>query len=107
LLRRGRSGGDGHLFQDIENLRGLTSDSLLERRTDLPCRVLKIDDGVGLQFLYGLIRGPEVFKAAMNFVATQTEPFVISDLPGLPADHQLLFASSLVTDGLCRLSERT
>jgi hypothetical protein len=106
FLRRGRSGGDGHLFQDMEDLGGLTTDSLLERRVDLPCRVVKLDGGVGLQFLNGLIRGPEVFNAAMHFVAAQTEPFAVSDLPGLPAEHQLLFSSSLVTDGLCRLRER-
>ena len=106
LLRRGRSGGDGHLFQDIENLGDLASDSQLERRTDLPCRLVNLDDGVGLQFLNGIIRRPEAFKAAMSFVATQTEPFAVSDLPGLPTDQQLLFASSLVTDGLCRLCER-
>jgi lysine-specific demethylase/histidyl-hydroxylase NO66 len=106
LLHRGRSGGDGHLFQDIENLGDLASDSQLERRTDLPCRLVNLDGGVGLQFLNGIIRGPEAFKAAMSFVATQTEPFAVSDLPGLPTDHQLLFASSLVTDGLCRLCER-
>jgi ribosomal protein L16 Arg81 hydroxylase len=106
LLRRGRSGGDGHLFQDMENLGDLASDSQLERRTDLPCRLVDLDDGVGLQFLNEIIRGPEAFKAAMSFVATQTEPFAVSDLPGLPTDQQLLFASSLVTDGLCRLCER-
>lgn len=107
LLRRGRSGGDGHLFEDIEDLHGLTSDTLLERRTNLPCRVVKIDDGVGLQFLNRLIKGPTVFEAAMDFVAVRSEPFRVSDLPRLPADYQLLFASSLVSDGLCRLCGRT
>jgi ribosomal protein L16 Arg81 hydroxylase len=106
MLRRGRSGGDGHLFQDVEALGGLTAHSLLERRTDLPCRVVEMDDGIGLQFLNGLIKGPAAFKAAMDFLATCDEPFTPADLPGLPAEHQLVFASSLVSDGLCRLRAR-
>jgi lysine-specific demethylase/histidyl-hydroxylase NO66 len=103
LLGRGRSGGDGHLFQDMEQLGDLARDSQLERRTDVPCRLVNVDGGVGLQFLNGIIQGPAAFKAAMSFVATQTEPFAVSDLPGLSPEHQLLFAASLVTDGLCRL----
>jgi len=107
LLRRGRSGGDGHLFEDIEDLRGFTIDTLLERRTNLPCRMVKTHDGVGLRFSNGLIKGPAVFSAAMVFVASRAEPFRVSDLPGLPAKHQLVFASSLVSDGICRLCDRT
>jgi ribosomal protein L16 Arg81 hydroxylase len=104
LLRRGRSGGDGHLFEDIENLPDLTSDTVLQRRTNVCCRVLEIDDGVvGLQFLNGLIKGPAAFQSAMSFIATRVEPFAPSDLPGLSEDEQLVLASSLVTDGLCHL----
>jgi ribosomal protein L16 Arg81 hydroxylase len=106
LLRRGRTGGDGHLFEDTEDLPSLNSDTVLHRRTNIPCRVLNIDDGVGLQFLNGLIKGPVHFGAAMEFVAARTEPFTASDIPGLPKDHQLVFASNLITDGLCFLYDR-
>lgn len=103
LIRQGRSGGDGHLFEDIEDLRNLTSNTLLERRMNFPCRVVKVDDDVGLQFLNGMIKGPVIFEASMDFVAKRIKPFKVSDLPGLPAKHQIFFASSLVSDGLCQL----
>ncbi len=104
LLRRGRSGGDGHLFKDIEQIHCLKSDTTLERRLSIPCRVVRTDDGAGLQFLNGLIKGPANFEVAMDFVASNTAPFRVSDIPGLLEDHQFLFASSLISDGLCRLS---
>lgn len=100
LLSRGRSAGDGHLFEDIEDL-PVTGETILQRRSNVPCCVLKNDDGVGLRFLNGLIKGPPAFGPALEFVATRTEPFAASDLPGLPEDHQRVLASSLVTDGLC------
>lgn len=102
-LRRGRSAGDGHLFEDMENLPDLTSDSILQRKIDIPYRILNIDDGVGLQFLNGLIKGPIGLEPAMRFVAASTQPFTVSELPGLSESHQLVFASSLVADGLCSL----
>ncbi|HSK70633.1 MAG TPA: cupin domain-containing protein [Pyrinomonadaceae bacterium] len=106
LLRCGRSGGDGHLFEDMENLPSLARDTVIQRRTNVPCRVIKIDDGVGLQFLNGLIKGPVDFEDAMKFVALNTAPFTASELPGLPNDHQLILASSLVADGLCYLCNK-
>lgn len=105
LLRRGRSGGDGHLFADMERVPHLTADIQLKRRADLRCRLVRTEEGVALQFLNGLIRGPEVFEAAMRFVAERQEPFAIGDLPGLEPKHRMVFATSLLTDGLCRISE--
>lgn len=105
LLRRGRSGGDGHLFSDVNSLRELSGETVIERRTNIPCRSVKSGDGVALQFLNGVITGPSQFENAMRFVEVQTAPFAISDLPDLAPDHQLALGLSLVTDGLCRLRE--
>lgn len=107
LLRRGRSAGDGHLFNDAEKLSTISDDTRLERRCNLPCRVVPIDDGVGLQFLNGLVKGSAAFEPAMQFVANQTTPFAVNDLPGLPSEHRVIFASSLVADGLCRFVPRS
>lgn len=101
-IRRGRSGGDGHLFEEPEYLLDLNSDSILQRRINVPCRVQNIDTSVvGLQFLNGMIKGPIAFESAMNFVSSRTEPFTVSELPGLSKDHQLALATSLIKDGLC------
>jgi len=105
LLRRGRSGGDGHFFQDVHSLYGISGATVLERRTNIPCRIVPVPDGVALQFLNGLITGPVTYDAAMRFVARQTAPFAIADLPGLEPDHQIALGVSLVTDGLCRLRD--
>jgi bifunctional lysine-specific demethylase and histidyl-hydroxylase NO66 len=103
MLRRGRTGGDGHLFSDAEKLDTIRAETLLERRSNLPCRVVPIDEGVALQFLNSLVKGPASFEMAMRFVASQATAFAVSDLPGLSAEHQLVFATTLVMDGLCRL----
>lgn len=101
MLRRGRSGGDGHLFGDIVKLHDLSDDTVLQRRVNLRCRVIKCDGGFALQFLNGLIKGPTHFEAAMKFVAERVEPFKPFDLPELSETHRLVLASSLITDGIC------
>lgn len=111
LLRRGRSGGDGHLFNDIDRLDALTLNSLLQRRITMACRVIQLADddggGVGLQFSNALIKGPESLRLAMEFVIARHEPFSVSTLPGLTPEQQIAFATSLVTDGLCHLADHT
>lgn len=106
LLRRGRTGGEGRLFDDAEALAQLSGSSWLERRRHLPCRLVpQTDGGMGVQFLNSLIKGPPAFAAALAFVADSIVPFRVDDLPGLPPAHQLVLAHSLVGDGLCRLAE--
>lgn len=104
LLRRGRSGGDGHLFEDVDSLADLSTDSVLERRRNVACRIVRLGgDDVGLQFLNGLIKGPTALEPAMTFVVNSREPFRVAMLPELTAKQRLAFAHSLVSDGLCRL----
>lgn len=103
FLRRGRSAGDGHLFADMDRVRDMTADTRLERRSNMPCRLVPVEDGVGLQFMNAVVKGPEAFRQAMVFVQHAREPFQVRDLPGLAPDHQLALAMSLVLDGLCRL----
>ncbi|MGV3489800.1 MAG: cupin domain-containing protein [Devosia sp.] len=105
MLQRGRSGGDGRLFEDVVQLGGLTRETVLQRRTNMPCRVIEEDQAVTLRFSNGVIRGPSALGAAMDFVVSRKEPFSVADLPGLSEDHQLLVASSLVADGLCYLQK--
>lgn len=105
LLRRGRTGGEGRLFDDAEALAQLSGSSWLERRQHLPCRLVpEADGGMGVQFLNSLIKGPPEFATALAFVADSIVPFRVDALPGLPPTHQLVLANSLVGDGLCRLA---
>lgn len=103
LLRRGRSGGDGHLFGDIDALDALSVDSTLERRLNVACRFIRLGNEVALQFLNGLIKGPATLEPAMVFVAESRSPFRIASLPSLSSEQQIVFARSLISDGLCRL----
>ncbi len=103
LLRRGRSAGDGHLFADMDRVSDMTAETWLERRDTMPCRLAPVEDGVGLQFMSAVVKGPEAFREALVFVQQAREPFQVRDLPGLEPDHQLALAMSLVLDGLCRL----
>lgn len=105
LLRRGRSGGDGHLFGDPNVLGDLSGETKLERRSNVPSRLVKSDDSVALQFLNGLVTGPLEFEQAMLFIKDQDKPFSIGELPGLEPDHQIALGISLVSDGLCRIIE--
>ena len=103
LLRRGRTGGDGHLFEDPDRLDQLAGQSRLQRRSNLPCRVLQADNELGLQFVNSLIKGPAEFGPALRFVAQSIEPFSVADLPGLSPDLQIALATALIADGICRM----
>ncbi len=107
LVRRGRSGGDGHLFSDMNKLHAIATDSKVERRQDVPCRLVDTDKGIGLQFLGSVIEGPPAFEPAMRFVMQQTDAFKVGTLPDLEPDHQRALMASLITDGLCRFTETT
>lgn len=87
----------------MDRVRDMTADTRLERRSNMPCRLVPVEDGVGLKFMSAIVKGPEAFRDAMVFVQHARAPFQVRDLPGLEPDHQLALAMSLVLDGLCRL----
>ena len=105
LRRRGRSGGDGHLFKDLNSLHKITGETMLQRRDNVPCKLVITDDSATLQFLNGQITGPRDFEIAMRFAMDHVGDFAVSELPSIEPDKQLALAMSMVTDGLCRLPD--
>lgn len=103
ILRLGRSGGDGRLFSDIDVIRTISPDLMLERRDNVTARIVPHDGGVALQMLSGSIVAPDRFAPAMNYVAASRGPFPLSALPQLEPVEQQVFGASLVSDGLCRV----
>jgi ribosomal protein L16 Arg81 hydroxylase len=105
LLRRGRVGGDGQLFCDMNMLDQISPTTPLERRPNVAVQVLETPDGVGLRFHNSLLRVPPEASAAMQFIVERAEPFMVDAIPDLTADEKIALAKSLVRDGLCRMAE--
>lgn len=103
--RRGRSGGDGHLFSDAEKIAQLAANSVLERRRNMRCRVVQQEDGVALEFLFSTISADASFEDAMHFIVKSETRFRVSDLPGLDLKQQIDLSANLVREGLCRIVE--
>ncbi|GAB1620842.1 hypothetical protein AAOGI_08920 [Agarivorans albus] len=104
IIARGRSGGDGRAFYDANEINNIQPSTKLIRRYHLPCRIISLSDTeIGLRFLGALIKGPNSFEDAMNFVINQVSSFYVADIPNLPEEHQCVFAMSLVKDGLCTI----
>lgn len=101
--RRGRNGGDGHLFADVDVLHTLSDKTIIQRRADLNCRIIRVEGSMGIQFINSLISCPDNFESAMCFVAERKEPFCVSSLPELTETERMAFSISLVTEGLCRI----
>jgi ribosomal protein L16 Arg81 hydroxylase len=105
LLRRSRSAGDGRLFGDIEALSTISPETQLQRRRYIRAQLVRVDhETIGLKFLNELIKGPNSFQVAIDYVLGSSQPFYVKDLPQLEASHQLVLASSMVSCGLCSLT---
>ena len=68
ILRLSRSGGDGRLFADIDAIRAISPETVLERRDDVGARIVPHEGGIALQMLSGMIMGPGHFAPAMAYV---------------------------------------
>jgi hypothetical protein len=64
------------------------------------------DNGVALEFASLSIAAGADHEAALRFISSSTEPFLIGDLPGLQARQQVDLARTLIVSGyLIRLSD--
>jgi len=102
LVRRGRC-PPVRQISDAANIDGQTP---VRRYQPLYSRVKAVDDGVALQFAsLSITAGPD-HEAALLFVSRSTEPFRVSDLPGLRAEQQIELVRSLIVSGfLVRLPD--
>ena len=78
----------------------LDADTLLERRSDMVCRVVQEGRWVEIQFPGGRVGGPPKIAAALRFVAC-TERFRVRDLPDeLGNEGKVVLARRLVHERL-------
>jgi ribosomal protein L16 Arg81 hydroxylase len=95
---------DGH-FAHLNELEGLSPESVVERRESLPCAVEHSKDGFGnIRFGTRHVRGPERLIAALGFIRDH-QRFQVTDLPGLDDQSRLVLVRRLIREGLLRFAE--
>jgi bifunctional lysine-specific demethylase and histidyl-hydroxylase NO66 len=103
LVKRGQSPPVG---QSISNAVGVDGHTRVMKYQPLYSRVTDTSGGVALHFAQLVINAAPDHKEALQFVSKSTEPFRISDLPGLSAAQQTELARTLIVNGfLIRLPD--
>jgi bifunctional lysine-specific demethylase and histidyl-hydroxylase NO66 len=103
LVKRGRCPPVG---SGISGTIGIDEQTLVVKYHPLYARVADVSGGVALQFAQLVINAASDHKEAMQFLSKSTEPFRISDLPGLSAAQQTELARTLIVSGfLVRLPD--
>lgn len=95
LVRHGRCPPVGQI-SDAVTIDGQTQ---VVKYHPLYARVAAVADGVALRFAQLSVTGGADHAAAMHFLARQTQPFRVADLPGLDAAQQTELARSLIATG--------
>jgi len=107
LVRRGRCRPTGQLISNAIEAKRIDGQTLVAKYRPLYSRVLAVGGGVALQFGQSLVRAGPDHCAAMLFVSKGTEPFRVSDIPGLGEKEQRELACTLIVDGfLVRLTNQ-
>ncbi|SPM33288.1 cupin superfamily protein, partial [Mycobacterium rhizamassiliense] len=102
LVRRGRCPP----IRPISNSTGIDGETVVRKFQPLYSRVKAVDTGVALQFATLSVGAGADHDAAMKFVSKSTEPFRVSDLPGLTEKQQIELVRSLIVSGfLIRLPD--
>lgn len=102
FVRLGRSAPDGQMISDLDRLDLIDDQTKLVRRQGVMARVAVVDDSIALQFARSLVSASLDHRHAMTFLVATHHPFVVSELPGLPADDRIALARRLVRDGLLK-----
>jgi hypothetical protein len=102
LVRRGRCPPVGQ----ISGLNAINGQTRVVKYQPLYSWVKPADNGVALEFASLSIAAGADHEAALRFISSSTEPFLIGDLPGLQARQQVDLARTLIVSGyLIRLSD--
>jgi ribosomal protein L16 Arg81 hydroxylase len=102
LVKRGQCPPVGKI-SDANTIDGQTR---VVKYQPLYSRVKAVEDGFALQFASLSTNAAADHEAALRFIATATEPFRVSELPGLSARKQTDLARTLIVSGfLVRLSD--
>ncbi|MFZ0714945.1 cupin domain-containing protein [Mycobacterium sp.] len=103
LVRRGRCPPVGK----IANANAIDGQTRVVKFQPLYSQVKTTDNGVTLEFASLSINADSDHRAALRFVSASTEPFHVSDLPGLRPRQQTDLARTLLVSGfLVRLPNR-
>lgn len=102
LVRRGQCPPIGKI-SDANAIDGRTR---VVKYQPLFSRVAKVEDGFALQFASLSTNAAADHEAALRFVSTATEPFRVSEVPGLSARQQTDLVRTLIVSGfLVRLPD--
>ena len=102
LVKRGQCPPVGKI-SDAKTIDGQTR---VVKYQPLYSRVKAVEDGFALQFASLSTNAAADHEAALRFISTATEPFRVSELPGLSARQQTDLARTLIVSGfLVRLPD--
>jgi bifunctional lysine-specific demethylase and histidyl-hydroxylase NO66 len=96
LVRRGQSPPVG---QAITNAIGIDGQVRVVKYQPLFSRVTETSDGVALHFAQLVVSAAPDHSEALQFISKSTEPFRVSDLPGLSEVQQIELARTLIANG--------
>lgn len=99
LVRRGRCRPVGQLVSNASAAQRIDGQTRVVKCRSLYSRVLAMDGGFALQFAQSLVSVSPDHRAAMLFLSRRTEPFRVSELPGLSPSQQTELARKLIVDG--------
>jgi lysine-specific demethylase/histidyl-hydroxylase NO66 len=103
LVRRGQGPPVG---QAITNAIGIDGQVRVVKYQPLFSRVTETSDGVALHFAQLVVSAAPDHSEALQFISKSTEPFRVSDLPGLSEVQQIELARTLIANGfLVRLPD--
>lgn len=105
FVRNGRAVPDGEFVQALDAVPSIELHTRLVKRPHLYCRVIPVEDSIGIQFARSIVRGPEHYREAMVFVAEIDGPFMVADLPALDDEAKVALGQRLVRDGLLRFAD--
>jgi len=96
---------DGH-FAQLNDLEGLSLNSVLERREGIFCTVDHYEEKFSnIRFGARHVRGPGRLREAFDFIR-DNERFRVDEIPGLDDQSRLVIARRLIREGLLRFAEQ-
>jgi len=90
------------LFDLAKRLSDISPESVVERFTYVPTRIVDCGETIAVQYLSRVLELPARFHPAMEFVLSQ-QHFCIGSLPELCADDGRALVTQLIGDGLLQL----
>jgi len=96
--------GDGH-FHEIDKINKLSLETRLIKRTGLTCNIQAMGPFTRIIFPGNVIKGPSHITAALQYIATTTTAFTLSELPSISDANKVKLAARLIRGGLLRLAD--